>query len=117
MKLRYIAMLAIFLLPFANAVIEKPSWSIGSYWEYNGNIRIYADQHANYPVDNTTYETSMTVDYQMALNLFTKVDGVTIEEKDGEVLPCYIMKLNVDGDGNGKATIVTPWQNPLTGKI
>lgn len=92
MKLK-IVLAIIFLLPLANASVQKPHWSIGDYWEYEGS----------YSVENVTVYPNASIQINIDshdFNLKLEVVGVELKEIKGDYEGCYKTKLTASSSGD-----------------
>jgi hypothetical protein len=87
MKLKYLPLLLIVLvLPIANASLEKPNWSTGDYWSYNGS---YIGT-ASMAFENQTMES--TIDADVTLRI--RVNDVEVKQIDGVLVGCYVAHID-----------------------
>jgi len=108
MKFQYVLICALLLfLPYANAALEKPNWSVGDYWTYKGSY------HVHQPFDYGNYTLDVTIDSN-DVEFLIKVEGVEVKNVGGKEMGCYRTSLNatLPGDFSVKGTII----NPVTGK-
>ncbi|KAA0001712.1 MAG: PKD domain-containing protein [Thermoplasmata archaeon] len=93
MKLKYaIMVLALLAMPFAQASIEKPHWSVGDYWEYTGSYSI----RESIAYENYTFDLDISTQ-----NLQLKVDVVDVEIKtiEDNTVACYKTEVEATADG------------------
>ena len=93
MKLRYltIALLLLFL-PYANAALEKPNWSVGDYWKYSGSYSVSES------IDYENYSFSIDISTQ-SVNILLKVVDVEVLEIDDKAVGCYKTAMNASISG------------------
>ncbi len=107
MRLRYVAVLLLLLMPYASASLQKPNWSVGDYWVYKGTY----DVHQNIEYGNGSLDVSVNsnnVEFRI------KVEDVEVKRVDGKLVGCYRTSLNatLPGQFTASGTII----NPVTGK-
>ena len=102
MKLRY-ALVAMILLmvPLASASLEKPNWSVGDFWVYNGEYSL----SEVFDFGNLTGEGNITFDVVLTtdpggFNLRIEVIDVQIKEVNGTKYGCYITEVTGDVEGD-----------------
>ena len=101
MKLKLALLLAALLLfPLANATLDKPNWSIGDYWDYNGSYQITEEiDFGNLSGEgNVTFSGSLNT-FPDGFDLQFEVVDIEIKNINDQSIGCY--KTSVDGTFSG----------------
>lgn len=92
MKLKLLPFLLILLIPLANASLEKPNWSVGDYWRYEGNYNVKED--INY--ENFSFSITLTTE---KFDLVLKVIGIETVKLNDSIIGCYKTQINGTVEG------------------
>lgn len=101
MKLKYVAIvLALLIVPLADATLQKPNWRIGDYWEYSGDYQLVEE----FDFGNLTGEGNLTFSITLmtdpgGFGLTIEIVDVEIKDYNGSKLGCY--EAEVEGNING----------------
>ena len=92
MKLKLLPFLLILLIPLANASLEKPNWSVGDYWKYQGSYNVRED------INLENYSFSITLATEK-FNLVLKVIGIETLQLNDSIVGCYKAQINGTVEG------------------